>query len=417
MLLKRILMVVLFSLLLTFFATISFAQKVSDATPKRIPATEFIIFPYSTIPLDVDSGVWGDFADADAIMKDFFDCGFNATGFAPIKYIKSALPYNLAVILRDTRANPYFPEKADETIQTILNDIATPEERKAVYAFYVKDEPHASLFPKLNLWSNALKKQGILPCINLFPECALLKLFGTKDYNEYVDSFVKICQPPYLSYDNYSLHNNNEFREDRFYSNLETIRKKSIQYDIPFWNVILGNTHFHYAEPSETTFSIQVYSALAYGGRGIGYYTYFTKPVGDYRLAPIDQFGYHTKTWNAMRHINLQIHSLAPVYCQLKSVNVFHVQFIPINCQHKGSSVHLKSINDAPLLVGEFVDSKENPYVLVVNKNLQSSVELKIAFKKEGRVMMISPYNKGKIPFEGEQCWLAPGTGVLLTVK
>ncbi|MDR3198817.1 MAG: hypothetical protein LBU34_13200 [Planctomycetaceae bacterium] len=420
MLSKRIPTIVLFLLASTFFATTNFAQKVSDAAPKRIPATEFIIFPYDAIPLEIDSGVWGDLADADAVMKDIYDCGFNATVFIPAKHIKSALPYNLAVILRDTRANPYFPEKADETIQTILNEITTPEERKAIYASYVKDEPHSSLLPRLSLWSKAFKKQGILPYINLFPECTSATNWGAKDYEEYVDLFVAHCQPQCLSYDNYSLNDTKlkaELREDQFYSNLEIIRKKSFQYNIPFWNVILGNTIFHYAEPSETTFRIQVYSTLAYGGKGIGYYTYYTRPVGNYHLAPIDQFGYRTKTWNAMRSVNLQIHSLAPVYCQLKSVNVFHVQNVPKNCQGKDSTLHLKSISEGPFLVGEFVDPKGNPYVMVVNKNLQSSVEFNVAFKKEGRIVLISPYNKGKMPFEGEQCWLAPGAGVLLTVE
>jgi hypothetical protein len=102
----------------------------------------------------------------------------------------------------------------------------------------------------------------------------------------------------------------------------------------------------------------------------------------------------------------------------LKSVNVFHIQNVPKNGRGKDSTVHLKSINDDQFLVGEFVDSKDNPYVLVVNKNLKSSSGLGVAFKKEGRTMMISPYNnKGKIPFDGEQRWLAPGAGVLLTVE
>ncbi|MDR3197133.1 MAG: hypothetical protein LBU34_04620 [Planctomycetaceae bacterium] len=399
-----------------------FAQQISDVTPKRVPATDFIIFPWGWMPSgEVESGVWGDLADADAMMKDIFDCGFNATGFIPARHIKYAIAHNLAPILFDSRiaAHPdVTPENADETVQAALNEIPTPEEQKAVYSFYIRDEPNSSVFPLLNLWANAVKKQGILPYINLFPDYANSQQLGSNSYEEHIDSFVQTCQPSYLSYDNYSLVNDTELIEDRFYNNLETIRKKSLQYNIPFWNVILANAHFDYAEPSAVTFNIQVYSTLAYGGKGIGYFTYYTPDVGNYRLAPIDQFGYRTKTWNALRHINLQIHSLAPVYCQLKSVNVFHIQNVPKNGRGKDSTVHLKSINDGQFLVGEFVDSKDNPYVLVVNKNLKSSAGLGVAFKKEGRTMMISPYNnKGKIPFDGEQRWLAPGAGVLLTVE
>ncbi|MDR2439276.1 MAG: hypothetical protein LBE12_07905 [Planctomycetaceae bacterium] len=421
MLFQRILSISLFLLLLNFLAITGFAQKVSDVTPKRIPTTDFIIFPWGWMPSgEIDSGVWGDFADIDAMMKDLFDCGFNATGFIPARHIKYAISHNLAPIILDSRITSYpdlTPEKAEETLQTVLNEIPTPEERKAVYAFYIRDEPHSSMFPRLSLWADAVKKQGILPYINLFPDYATSQQLGSKDYEEHIDSFVKTCQPSYLSYDNYSLFNDTELEENRFYNNLETIRKKSLQYNIPFWNVILGNTHFNYSEPSATTFNIQVYSTLAYGGKGIGYFTYYTPNVGNYRLAPIDPFGYRTKTWNALRHINLQIHSLAPVYCQLKSVNVFHVQNVPKNGQGKDSTVHLKSISNGQFLVGEFVDPNGNPYVLAVNKNLKSSVVLEVVFKKEGNTVMISPYNKGKIHHHGEQRWLAPGAGVLLTVE
>ncbi|MDR0700674.1 MAG: hypothetical protein LBG28_15865 [Tannerella sp.] len=55
----------------------------------------------------------------------------------------------------------------------------------------------------------------------------------------------------------------------------EILPVKSQQYNIPFWNVILGNTHFHYADPSPATLGVQVYSTLAYGGRGIGYFTHY----------------------------------------------------------------------------------------------------------------------------------------------
>jgi hypothetical protein len=220
-----------------------------------------------------------------------------------------------------------------------------------------------------------------------------------------------------VSYDNYSLFEGDSFDENRFYGNLETVRKKSLQYGIPFWNVILGNTHFHYIEPSAATLGIQVYSTLAYGGKGIGYFTHYTPEIGNYRLAPVDPFGHRTKTWEMMRNINLQIHSLAPVYCTLKSVNVFHTGDVPRNARGIESAVHLKSVGEGKLLVGEFVDPAGNPYLLVVNKDIQKSVQLKVAFKKEGKIALVSPYGKGKVRFAGEQDWLAPGAGALLTVE
>ena len=401
-------------------ASVVFAQKPSDSTPKRVAPSEFIIFPWGGMPGDPASGQWGDLADMDAMMRDLYDCGFNTSGFTGAQNLKHARNNHLLGILLPSidPTREITQEKADETIQTLMESIADPEDRKAVYAIYLRDEPNASLFPRLNVWSDAVKKQGIMPYINLFPDYASPQQLGSKDYEEHLDQYVETCHPPYLSYDNYSLFRNEPLVEDRFYGNLESVRNKSLQAGIPFWNVVLSNAHFAYSEPSDATLAIQVYSTLAYGGKGIGYFTYYTPQVGNYRLAPIDRFGYRTKTWEMMRNINLQIHSLVPVYGTLKSVNVFHTgEKIPRNGQGIESAKLVESVGGGSLLVGEFVDPDGKPFALVVNKSLTSSVALSIQFKTQGRIMLISPFNQGKVSFRGEQIWLAPGCGALLTVE
>lgn len=409
-------------LLMMMFAPGLAAQKLSEAVVHvRVKAGDFMIFPWGNVPTpDFSEGGWGDMASPADLMKDLFDCGYNATGFIPARYVRHALPYQLAAILYDQRIASYpdvSPQQAEATLTAALGEIGSPELWKAVYAIYIKDEPSASLFPRLKLWSTAIKKQGFLPYINLFPSYASDGQLGSKGYEAHIDEFVRSCQPKYVSYDNYSLFDDGTLREDRFYSNLETVRKKSLQHGIPFWNVILSNAHFRYAAPSPATLGVQVYSTLAYGGRGVGYFTHYAPTLGNYRLAPVDQFGHRTKTWELMRSINLQIHALAPVYCTLKSVNVFHVGNVPQSGQGIASAVHLKSIGEGNLLVGEFVDSDGKPYLLIVNKDIQKSVRLQVAFKEKGKILLVSPYGEGKVRFEGEQDWLAPGAGALLTVE
>ena len=400
-------------------SSVILAQKPADSMPKRVAPSEFIIFPWGWMPGDPASGQWGDLADMNAMMKDLYDSGFNTSGFTGVPNLKHARNNQLMGILLSSfdPARETTQEQADEAVQKLLASITDPEDRKAVYAVYLRDEPNASLFSRLNVWSNAVKKQGVLPYINLFPDYASPQQLGTKDYEEHLDQYVATCQPPYLSYDNYSLFEGGRLDENRFYGNLESIRSKSLQAGIPFWNVILANAHFNYAEPSDATLAIQVYSTLAYGGKGIGYFTYYTPQVGNYRLAPIDRFGYRTKTWEMMRNINLQIHSLVPVYGKLKSVNVFHTGTVPRDGKGIESAQLIKSVDTDSLLVGEFVDPDGKPYALVVNKRTQSSVAFNIQFKQAGRVMLVSAFNQGRASFSGEQLWLAPGCGVLLTVE
>jgi hypothetical protein len=407
--------------ILSLLATNLVAQGISGMAHKRAKAEDFFIFPWGTVPVpDFSQGAWGDMNSPGDLMKDLFDCGYNATGFIPAEYVQYAADCGLAPILYDRSVASYpetTPQQAEETVRAALNRIESPELRKAVYSVYIKDEPGASLFPRLRLWADAVTKQGLLPYINLFPDYASDRQLGTEGYEAYIDEYVQSCRMKYISYDNYSLFDNGTMDEARFYGNLETVRMKSRQYGVPFWNVILGNTHFRYAVPSSATLAVQVYSTLAYGGRGIGYFTHYTPEIGNYRLAPVDQFGYRTKTWEMIRHINMQIHALAPVYCTLKNVNVFHTGNVPKNAKGIDSAIHLQSVSEGNLLVGEFVDPDNRPYLLIVNKDIEKSVQLKVSFKKGGKILLVSPYGLGKVQFEGEQDWLAPGAGALLTVE
>ena len=131
------------------------------------------------------------------------------------------------------------------------------------------------------------------PYVNLFPYRVSAARLGTSDYDSYVRMLVKTIGQPFLSYDNYSLVNGEML--DSFYTNLEIVRRLGLETKTPFWNCILANSHFNYMEPSDATFNLQVYSTMAYGGRGIQYFTYFAPEIGNYRLAAIDQFGNRTR--------------------------------------------------------------------------------------------------------------------------
>jgi hypothetical protein len=231
---------------------------------------------------------------------------------------------------------------------------------------------------------------------------------------------------PFLSYDNYSLVGGEML--DYFYTNLEIVRRLSIETKTPFWNCILANAHFNYMEPSDATFHLQVYATLAYGGRGIQYFTYFAPGVGNYRLAAIDQFGNRTPTWERLRRINLEIAALAPTILNLRSTGVFHYPDVPDQAKPLSTSKLVRSIEMTQLfmkppvavrfLVGEFEDGEARPYVMIVNKDLNNSFQFHLHLLKENaKLFRVSPYTGKEEAFGGEMDWLAPGAGVLLRIE
>jgi hypothetical protein len=267
---------------------------------------------------------------------------------------------------------------------------------------------------------------GMWPYVNLFPYRVSPERLGTDTYDKYVRMLVDTIGQPFLSYDNYSLVGGEML--DYFYTNLEMVRRLSIETKTPFWNCILANAHFNYMEPSDATFHLQVYATLAYGGRGIQYFTYFAPGVGNYRLAAIDQFGNRTPTWERLRRINLEIAALAPTILNLRSTGVFHYPDVPDQAKPLATSKLVRSIEMTQrfvkppvagrFLVGEFEDGQARPYVMIVNKDLNNSFQFHLHLLKENaKLFRVSPYTGKEEAFGGEMDWLAPGTGVLLRIE
>ena len=132
----------------------------------------------------------------------------------------------------------------------------------------------------INIMAKQIRSDSIfdkkLDFVNLFPTY-WDGTPGKEEYEKYIDAFIasQEFKPKVLCFDNYPLLKTEfgGFRND-YYSNLEIIRKKSLEYNIPFWMIVMAGEHDYYKRPTFEEISLQVYSALAYGAKGIGYYLY-----------------------------------------------------------------------------------------------------------------------------------------------
>ncbi len=370
---------------------------------------EFAILPWGGTVGDLD------------VFKTIRECGFNLAGFVSPEDLDKVnkaglqcLVFDKSIHVDDTTAQ-LDQKDIDKRVQAIVNRVG---DNKAVYGYYLRDEPGANAFPGLGRWTAAFKKTTpkALAYINLFPNYASPDQMNTATYDEYLESFIKNAQPRFISYDHYALIDDGTLRGG-YFQNLEAVRKVALRHNLPFWNIVLSNAHFHYAEPTPAGFRFQAYTTLAYGARGISYFTYFSPHTGNYRLAPIDAFGHKTPTWDMLREVNLQIHRLGPVYITLKSINVFHHPEVPQGCVGIETSKLLKSVDGGNLLVGEFEGPEKQPYVMIVNKDLKKSTAFEVKFKQEGQLQKVNAYSGDTYGFGGEDCWLAPGQGMLLCLK
>ncbi len=370
---------------------------------------DFVILPWGWTPGDLQQLEW------------IRECGFNLAGFVDPDALDLVQQAGLQAFVSGNHVGDAEAGLNDEEIARRVGELVDRVgDHPATFGYYLRDEPSSVIYPGLGRWKAAYKAANPdrLAYINLFPNYASPGQMGADTYEQYLERYVEQVDPEFISYDHYALMDDGTLR-DGYFQNLEAVRRVSLAAGIPFWNIVLSNAHFRYAEPSPAGLRFQAYTTLAYGGRGISYFTYFAPKVGNYRLAPVDQFGNRTPVWDMLRNVNLQIHALAPAYCILRSVNVFHHGGeIPEGCSGIETSAHLESVDGENLLVGEFVGPDDQPAVLVVNKDLHISTTFGVRFKQPGRVQLVSPYQEGAVvDLAGEQGWLAPGQGSLLLLQ
>jgi len=377
-----------------------------NAMPMLKPE-EFAVLPWSWITGD------------NATFTELRECGFNLAGFVKPEALDAVRRAGLKGIVFDeenhvTNAGAQLDEtEIGRRVDALVKRVA---KHRAAFGYYLRDEPAAGVYPGLRKWADAYRKTDpdALLYINLFPNYATPKQLEVPTYAQYLEDYVQTVRPKFISYDHYALMDDGSLRAG-YFANLEAVRATALRHRIPFWNIVLANAHFNYAEPTDGGLRFQLYTTLAYGGRGISYFTYVAPSTGNYRLAPIDPFGNKTPTWYMLRNVNLQLHRLGPVYLTLRSVNVFHHPDVPEGCSGIRTSRWLKdTIRGGSLLIGEFEGPNGQPFVMVVNKDLHRSTNFHLEFKELGPVQMVNAYTGQFEPWQGENDWLAPGQGMLL---
>ncbi len=390
-------------LLVSFTASAQPVSAVADKIDFLVGPETFPIFPWDILPAK------------EASYEEARECGFNLAGFVDPKNLDLVAKANMKCFVADSSIAIRGEKLPDDEIAKRMKALAEKTaNHPATFGYHVIDEPANELVPTVVKWTNALEEAAPdrVAYVNLFPDFGGAK--SAEKWQKYLHSFVDEAKPKAFSYDGYSLLDNGTVRAS-YFSNLESARKVSLETHTPFWHVALANSHFSYATPSAATFNFQIFTSLAYGVRGMGWFTYTGRDRGNYRNTAIDLFGHRTPTYDLLRDANYQLHRLAPIITKLKSVNVFHHPDVPPGCQGIDTSKFLKEVKGTgPFCVGEFEDEQGRPAVLVVNRDLAHSTQFTIVAKTKSAVQRVSSLTGQVRPFGAEDNWLAPGAGILL---
>jgi len=316
------------------------------------------------------------------------DCNFNIVGptggytrETQHTLLDFCAKVGLKAILVDTRLSSQMVMRDDwkDLVTQVVADYAS---HPGLYGYYLHDEPSSVLFDPLGKISRELERQDPthLPYINLLPTYASNRQLGTPTYADHLQKFLQVSTPQVISYDHYALLKKGGIRPD-YYENMELVQAASQRSGIPWWYVHNSGAYSGYRSPTEAEMRWQVYTSLAYGTKGIGYWYYWGRlQEDDDRTGVVDRDGKPTPLYHILRQLNGEIQALGKVLLPLTWTGAWHVGEIPQGTRRLGDDVIVQLPADKPLFVGLFRATDGTEYAMIVNRDYAADVEFEASF-------------------------------------
>lgn len=266
----------------------------------------------------------------------------------------------------------------DDWRDVVQQYVAKYGHQKAFFGYMLKDEPNAAQFGQIAQLAKAFRNADPThcTCVNLFPIYATNEQLGTETYEEHLEQFLTTVDPDFLCYDHYPFMKHGRDHLD-FCENLELARTATLKHNKPLWIVILAAWKEHFRQPTVGEMHWQVYSSLAYGVKGIFYFTYW--PITPDYEAIVDYEGNPGPLHEPIRHLNGEILQLGRTLLELESTAVYHTgKTIPQGCTRLPEETPLSAPQDHPLILGFFRGPTGKRYAMIVNHDTDKQADVKL---------------------------------------
>lgn len=253
-------------------------------------------------------------------------------------------------------------EAIDKVVSEVVEDY---KDYKNIKGWLIRDEPGSSKFPVLAKIVLAFKKYDPerTTMINLYPTYANDEQLGTQGYQAYLDQFVDIVAPHYLSYDHYHFLKDGSARYG-YFMNLEYVRDKALESDLDPMQIILLTKHMGYADLSFDQIEWEVNTSLTYGMKRISYFTFILdQDLIDegWDNACMSYTGEIYPHYYDVQKINKWLLPLGTELFDKESVGVYHIkktadEELEEECEEYAGFGDLGAVNAANFVVGFFDD-------------------------------------------------------------
>lgn len=330
--------------------------------------------------------------------------GYNLT-WASVDKLDLVAKHGLKALLQDpllapsTLDNPVAKRKLEALIERVKS-------HPALEGYYLTDEPGSGAFPGLGRLTAFLKEHDPkrLAYINLFPTYANERQLGvsadeaerhkvglplkfagignykktTLAYKEHLRQYIQTVKPGIISYDHYHFLKGG-VDGAQYFLNLGLIREASQSAGLPFLNIIQASTierSWRLVDKRELRW--QVYTTLAYGGRGISYFLYW----GPASYGGFYQDGKQTPLAMDAAGINSELKTVGQEMMKLKSIGVYHTAPVPVGGTPMPPDAQFQITGGGQFVTGFFSDAGKTDTFMIVNRNYKKASTAKIQLPK-----------------------------------
>ncbi len=345
--------------------------------------------------------------------REMMDCGFTIAGFASdAKQVAAAKGAGIQVFWHDSRlCNLDWANLDLELYRKNMVEVQKMwENEPTVRGYYLQDEPRAAALDNLSLACQVVREVAPNkdPYVNLFSNSTQGYNYAPLTYEEYVEKVMEANPAPNTGYDQYVFYEDGHVRETIF-SCCEIFRRLSLKHHKSWWHCGLSIAHRNYAVPTYAQLSLAAWGAIAYGAKGLAWFTYTEINRPGWHSAPLNAYGDRTRTWYLLKQVNRGIQSQAKVLLKLRNDRTYHFgSTVPESAEEVNGpdedSLIIGVLNNDNWLVGEFTHEETGDrYLVVVNKDMTHSNEFIPVWregKKPAKVLVgLKQLNPVEIPF------------------
>lgn len=259
----------------------------------------------------------------------------------------------------------YFGGAGMALLDTIVADYAS---EPGFLGYYFTDEPPATDFPLLaRIYADLAARDPVHPA---WDNLNGLKGFPNRAaWESYMREFIETVHPTVLCNDHYDFL----VGQDRgdFVENAAALRAIADEYGLPFWSIVLLVQHGPYRglDPGELRW--QVSQLLAYGARGVGYFTYWTPapdPQWNWQPAVIGYDGRRSPWYDVLAAFNPGVRAAGETLADLTWLSTQHAGSVPRGGAAFVPDAWIRAV-EGRAAIGRFAGGSADRYLLVANSD------------------------------------------------